>query len=425
MEAIESEIIDPHSEVTTETLEHLPKDIRHPGGLVEEIMDYMNTTSMCYQPAFSLSAALVTAGLLYGRRYADESGMRTNIFAINIGHTSAGKDHGISIIKKILHAGEADDLWIGEVTSDSAVEHALDLNPRRLLLIDEAGHFFSACNDLGGGSALRSVKPFLLRAWSSASGCLKGKQRAPQNGKPSIPVEIFCPHVMLLGTTQPQIFFSGTRTADLQDGWLARTLFFISPSRPVPDLTVQPLPVPDTIVAEVRRFKDDEPHAQPIRVPTTPDALDLLNDFNYKVSREMRKADYGNNEIAYLYGKAVENARRIALIIAISRCGSTSRPTIAFTDMKFGVDLVSYTIRYSIAAIEENLSENDEERNKKRLLKIIRESGASGISRQDLTRKSQFLNKSRRDEYLEDLWDARVITFHDTPTGGRIFKAVS
>ena len=48
----------------TSNYEHLPPQLRHPGGMVEKIMDHLNTTSMCYQPLFSLSAALATCGLL-------------------------------------------------------------------------------------------------------------------------------------------------------------------------------------------------------------------------------------------------------------------------------------------------------------------------------------------------------------------------
>ena len=408
----------------TSNYEHLPPQLRHPGGMVEKIMDHLNTTSMCYQPLFSLSAALATCGLLYGRRFEDESGIRTNLYLINVGFTSAGKDHALKGIIKILHAGEADHLWLCEVTSDSAVEHALQLNPRRILLIDEAGHFFSACNDLGGGSALRSVKPLLLRAWSSARGMFKGKQRAPQNGKDAIPVQIYCPHVMLLGTTQPQIFFQGVTKADVNDGWLARTIFFISRTRPDIDLNVAPRTVPDEIVQEVRRFKDDDPNGKARCAVTTPEAHAVLETFNHEVGEMMRKGDLGNSEISYLYGKAVENARRIALIIAISRDSKQFEPIIHEEDMRFGVDLVSYTIKFAIEAIADNLAENEDERCKKRLLKIIKEAGPNGISRQDLTRKSQFINGQQRRDYLEDLCEARLIAYHETPTGGRIFKLV-
>lgn len=414
--------------MNTDTLnanyEHLPQQLRHPGGMVEQIMDYINMTSMSYQPLFALSAALATCGLLYGRRFEDESGVRTNLYLINVGFTSAGKDHALKSIVKILHAGDADDLWIGEVTSDSAVEHALQLNPRRMLLIDEAGHFFSACNDLSGGSALRSVKPLLLRAWSSANGMFKGKQRAPQNGKNAIPVEIYCPHVMLLGTTQPQIYFHSITRADVNDGWLARTIFFISRTRPELDLNVQPRPVPQAVVDEVARFRDDTNEKAKL-VLTDPRAQDVLMAFNREVCQKMRLGDLGNSEISYLYGKAVENARRIALIIAISRNSFAAQPLIREEDMRYGVDLVSYTIKFAIDAIEDNLAENEDERNKKRLLKIIKEAGPVGISRQDLTRKSQFINGPQRREYIDDLCEAHAIVFHDTATGSRIFKLAS
>ena len=253
----------------------------------------------------------------------------------------------------------------------------------------------------------------------------KGKQRAPQNGKDAIPVQIYCPHVMLLGTTQPQLFFRGISSSDVQNGWLARTLFFISRTRPDIDLSVVPRAVPDEIVQEVRRFKDDDPNGDARCAVTTPEAHAVLEAFNREVGDQMRKGDLGNSEMSYLYGKAVENARRIALIIAVSRDSTQFEPVIREEDMRFGVDLVSYTIKFAIEAISDNLAGNEEERFKKRLLKIIKEAGPNGISRQDLTRKSQFVNGAQRRDCLDDLCDARLIVYHDTPTEGCVFKLAS
>ena len=208
--------------------DNLPKDLLHPGGSVECIMDYINATAICEQPLFALAAALTLCGLLYGRRYEDESGQRTNLFFMGVGYTSAGKDHALKSIIRILAAGGANKLWISQVTSDSALEHGLSRQNRLVLLIDEAGHFFSSVSDVGSGSALRSIKPSLLQIWSSANCQWKGKQRAPQRDKPEVPVEIKCPHVCLLGMTQPATFFNGASRADIMDGWLARPIFVIS-----------------------------------------------------------------------------------------------------------------------------------------------------------------------------------------------------
>ena len=134
----------------------------------------------------------------------------------------------------------------------------------------------------------------------------------------------------------------------------------------------------------------------------------------------MLQSDRDKNEVASLYGKAVENARRIALTIAVGK--NNVDPIIGAEDMRYGVALVSHTIRYAIDAIEENLAENELERAKKRLLKTIREAGSHGIVRKDLTRKSQYLKRQLRDECLDDLIEAGEIIIGKTDNGAELFK---
>ena len=409
----------PNPETATD---NLPKDLLHPGGTVERVMDYISATAICEQPLFALGAALTLCGLLYGRRYSDASGQRTNVFCIGVGYTSAGKDHALKALTRILSAGGANKLWISQVTSDSALEHGLSRQPRLVLVIDECGHFFSSVSDVGSGAALKSIKPSLLQIWSAAgSECWKGKQRAPQRDKPEIPVEIRYPHVCLLGMTQPATFFSGASRADILDGWLARPIFLISKTRPPARLDLTPVPVPPEIVREVEAFREEPIFEEDVKVvPATDEAKAILRDFNEKVRRIMLKSDGDKSEIASLYGKAVENARRVALTLAISRNRET--PVIKAQDMTYGVTLLDFTIRYAIDAIEENLAENELEKAKKRLLKTIREAGSAGIIRKELTRKSQYLKRVLRDECLDDLIEAGEVTVLKTASGSELFK---
>ena len=108
---------------------NLPKDLQHPGGFVEEAMDWINATAVCPQPVFALASALCLAGTLYGRHFKDESGQRTNLFVIGVGFTSCGKDHALKAVSRALDACEATNLRLGQVTSDSAVEYALRRAP--------------------------------------------------------------------------------------------------------------------------------------------------------------------------------------------------------------------------------------------------------------------------------------------------------
>ena len=401
----------------TESENNLPRDLQHPGGFVEDAMDWINATAVCPQPIFALASALCLAGTLYGRHVKDECGQRTNLFLMGVGYTSCGKDHALKAVSRALDACEASDLRLGQVTSDSAVEYALRRNPRFAMLIDEAGHFFSGVTDAkSSGSPLHSLKPALLELWSCAGGRWKGKQRVPKGDKDAEPAVIDNPHVCLFGMTQPQIFFDGVSKTDLRDGWLARNLFFVSKTRPKPRFMPEG-GIPSRIRAEVLAWK-----AAPAAVRTVPaedGARATFEAFNDEIFRKMVKADKSGDETNYLYGKALENARRVALILATGRGGG--EPSITGEDAAYACRLVRYLVGDLVRAVKETVAENNDEKAKKRILQIVASAGRGGITRNDLTRRTQFIRKSFREEYVADLVESGELVVKFGANGGEVY----
>lgn len=397
----------------------IPSTLLHPGGLLEEIIDYANETAVCFQPLFALGAALTICGTIFGRRYQDESGQRSNLYILGVGFTSAGKDHALKVVQRVFDAAEATKLMLGQITSDSALEHVLTRQKRLAILLDEAGYFLSAVSEANSGSSLKTIRPSLLQLWSCANSLWVGKQRAPQRDKPEVAVEIKCPHVSLFGMTQPQVFYSGVRKRDLQDGWLARFIFLISKTRPMGSICPNCLkPVPESIVNAVRLFAEE---ADEVRtVPTSREAVMVLQDFHEKTHLKMREADKGKSEISYLYGKAVELARRVALIHAISR--NNIDLMIEEEDMRWAVTLIDWSISKSIDAITTNVAENATEAAKLLILSKITAAGKAGLSRSALTRQTQSIDRPMRNNCLDDLIESGEIITTTTPTGGQIFR---
>ncbi len=402
----------------SDSCDNLPLDLQHPGGFVEDTMDWINETAICPQPMFALAAALCLAGTLYGRHVKDESGQCTNLFLMGVGFTSCGKDHALKSVVRALDSCEASALRLGQVTSDSAVEYALKRNPRFAMIIDEAGHFFAGVTDARtSGSPLHSIKPALLELWSCAGGRWKGKQRVPKNDKDAEPALIDSPHVCLFGMTQPQIFFDGVSNTELRDGWLARNLFFISKTRPKPRFVKSAL-VPDRIKMEVYRWK--EMPAKPHEIPTDDAAKAVFESFNDEIYEKMLVADRTGDETNYLYGKALENARRVALTIAAGREGIGA--TITEHDATYACSLVRYLVGDLIRAVKETVAETSDEKAKKRILLVVASAGSEGISKRDLTRKTQFIRKMFRDEYLDDLVESGELIMQLSPKGGEIYR---
>lgn len=397
-------------------MNNLPKDFHHPGGFVEEVMNYINETSVCPQPMFALAAALTLAGTLYGRKAQGSDGQRTNLFCMAIGHSSAGKDAPLKAISTILDSCEASHLRLGQVTSDSAIEWALKRQPRLCLLIDEAGYFFTSTSDpKTKGSPQHAIKPALLELWSSANSRWVGKQRVPKDGKTEIPpLVIDNPHLCLYSTSQPQILFEGLTRNDLRDGWLARNLFFISTDRPKPTFK-EMKPVPNSIRGVIFQYKDEG--GEIVTVPTSDEALGVFQAFNDKIYAKMVAADKSGDEANYLYGKALENARRVALILALSRAPDRFRAKVEACDAEFATKLVGYLISSVIDEVRASLSENNDEKCKKRMIQIIATAAYKGMTKSELTRKTQFIRRSMREEYLEDLLDSGEVVVRQFSEG--------
>ena len=399
-------------------MNNLPLDLQHPSGFVEDVMNYINENAVCPQPMFALGAALTLAGTLYGRKVRGTDGQRTNLFAMSIGFTSSGKDQALKSIASILDSCNASNLRLGQVTSDSAIEWALKRQPRLCLLIDEAGYFFGNASDAkANGSPQHAIKPALLELWSSANARWVGKQRVPKDGKSETsPVVIDNPHLCLYSTSQPQILFEGLSRNDLRDGWLARNLFFISTTRPKPQFK-EMKDVPNSIRAEVFGYKDEPKEL--VTVPTDEDAAAVFATFNDRIYAKMLAADKTGDETNYLYGKALENARRVALILAVSRASGKQllSARISREDAEYATKLVGFLISTVIKTVQESLSENADEKAKKRILKVIASGGPEGVSRNELTRRTQFIRRSMRDEYLEDLVDAGEIVIREFSNG--------
>ena len=397
---------------------NLPLDLQHPGGFVEEAMEWINETAICPQPTFALAAALCLAGTLYGRHVKDESGQRTNLFLMGVGYTSCGKDHALKAVSRALDSCEATNLRLGQVTSDSAVEYALRREPRFAMLIDEAGHFFSGVTDAkSSGSPLHSLKPALLELWSCAGGRWKGKQRVPKNDRGADPVLIDNPHVCLFGMTQPQIFFDGVSKTELRDGWLARNLFFVSKTRPKPRF-VPEQEVPARIRAEVLTWKKEPAGVHTVCAEAG--AREAFEAFNDEVYAKMLAADRTGDETNYLYGKALENARRVALTLAVGR--DAGRSSITGEDAAYACRLVRYLVGDLIRAVKETVSESPDEKAKKRILQVVASAGSGGITRNDLTRKTQFIRKTFRDEYLADLVESGELVMTTGSHGLETYK---
>ena len=84
--------------------------------------------------------------------------------------------------------------------------------------------------------------------------------------------------------------------------------------------------------------------------------------------------------------------------------------------------LVRYLVGDLIRAVKETVSESPDEKAKKRILQVVAAAGSGGITRNELTRKTKFIRKTFRDEYLADLIESGELVMTTGTRGMEIYK---
>lgn len=408
--------------------------ILNPPGLFGDVVAWIRNSSGMHQPKFALAAGLTACGALLSRLVCDQDGQRTNIYTLAVGATSAGKNDPIRAIQTIMLGTGRNVLLAGEVTSDSAVEVMLDMFPAKVMLLDEVGHYLGSIKSAGQSNGyLKTVVPMLTKAWSAAAGALLGKTRAPDNNGNVKPSKIIRnPCVSVYGTSAPDVLFGAMNEGDFADGSIPRFLSFISETRPM----YQPkgeLALPYTLALRLKQilgalgatdglYKFDSKERDEWPTPRTfkhdEDALADFADFENEKMIYMLDADAGDKPL-YLWGKAVENAKRVALVVAAINGQDVIDGAVA----RYAIDLVRACVKDMINHVRRNVAGSRREREKKTVLRVIRLAGTAGIVLGELTRKTQSISRDDRRDYLLDLEEAgQVRTTYENGTGAKSIK---
>jgi hypothetical protein len=112
-----------------------------------------------------------------------------------------------------------------------------------------------------------------------------------------------------------------------------------------------------------------------------------------------------------------ENALKLALIVAVGR--NPAKPEIDLTSTEWAIGFVQNYARRTIEAVERHVADTEVEAHLKRIKEIIRNAGAKGITKSEVTRASQWLKSRDRNEILETLIESGDITTGMRETGGR------
>ncbi|ALI54009.1 PriCT-2 domain-containing protein [Celeribacter marinus] len=421
-----------HSVETDDTPINPPFTLAMPDGLVGDLTNYMLNTARRPQPLLSLGASLCAIGALMGRQYRTESNLRSNLYVVGIADSGSGKNHAREIINEtFFEAGLSHYLGGNKIASGAGLLTALHRQPAILFQIDEFGMFLAAAADRKRSPRhITEILDNMTELFTSAGGIFLGAEYANRDGS-NERRDINQPCLCVYGTTTPLHFWGALQGANVVDGSLAR--FLILPSDedyPDENIAVGIRQAPPALIRDLQcvaaggllqkgnligKTADQNTTVTPMIVPMTEEARARFKALSLELTGELRAA--AGTACTAILARIGENSLKLALIVAVGR--DPARPEIDLTAADWAIDFVRYFAQRTMAAVERHVADTEVEAHLKRLKEIIRNAGAKGITKSEITRASQWLKSRDRNEILETLIESGDVTTGMRETGGR------
>jgi len=389
-----------------------PEHLLQVPGFIGEVAEWITSQNPRKNRILSMVAAVALQGCLIGSKYKDRSGNRSNLYLIALAPSGGGKQAPQSCVKKILNQIQQGQMYGGKVSSDSALASDLIVSRSKLYIWDEFGRFLAKTQAKLGGAHLHAVQEALLELWGEAGGTWKQKSYADSKQNK----EVQCPCCSFLGMTVPEHFWSGLEEGHLQDGFAARMIVIDTGPRPRSEDITETDP-PESILQRAAYWANLRPGGglnsmfpEALLVPETPAASEIFRGLVKKAE------DAGQNESeAAVWARAIEKARRLALIYACSR--DPEAPCIDDQAARWGVEFASWTTERFIAVMADEVASDDPAQQKwQRVRKIIQ----AYTKRTQLCSRSQLIravkwNAKDLDRIIDSMVQAQVVEVRSHP----------
>lgn len=400
-------------------------DLTNPGGLVEDMINWIVSSSSRPSRTLALAAVLPTVAALIGPGYASdgEYDTRVNLYTVSLAPSGYGKTHALTQIQRLFMAADGvfDKYRAPErIASATGLRKILETHNSVVTLIDEFGGFMSSINSKSGGEHQIAIARDLRDYYSKSSTSFLGAASA--SGKTP---EIKHPCLCLHGASTPGQFWQATQRESGEDGLLARFMLFNvtgdKPERIKPE--VRPTDIPQWILEKMAKVAGidvaktrgnlsgmvvlPKSGAKPKIIKFSPDANDLRNTIIHSLEEREKKV---RDEDRPYFNRIMENAVKIAMIVAVGH--DPVNPVISEAIFEWAVS-VSWTCAASMMEqVAQNVAENSREANSNKIAAIIRSGKARGVTKSYIVMRCKSIDERQRNELMKELveiGDVRVI----------------
>jgi hypothetical protein len=210
---------------------HEEPDTAFPGAFQGVMADVVNATLMAShvkQPRLAVMGALMGMAGSIGGHYKLASGMRLNLYGLNISPSGSGKDLVRRAAKAIVFAAQATP--IGCPASGQGLQDAINETGPTFVETDEAGHLFASMSAKNAGAHSVELGKMLLELFSAGFGPYATRLKAKSaNNAPSRVIQN--PTVSFFGSTTTERLASALTEDNVTDGLIGRFLFAVGSTK--------------------------------------------------------------------------------------------------------------------------------------------------------------------------------------------------
>lgn len=397
----------------------LPETMLRVPGFIGEVMDLCLATAPYPNRTLAFCGALALQAFLAGRKVRDPADNRTNIYLLGLAHSSAGKDWPRKINSRILHAVGLSNRLADQLASGEGIQDALFATPSLLFQTDEIDGLLQSMKR-ARDARFESIMATLLTMYSSSNSVYPMRRRA-NNAEPGV---IDQPCLVLFGTAIPNHYYAALSERMLTNGLFARMLVLESGPRGTGQEPRAPDPSDQVIEtaawwANFRPGKGNlaEAHPTPKLVNQTPEAQAMLVDLRERAESEYAKAEVDRDAVATtVWGRVSENARKLALIYAVSECHA--EPSIGGDAVRWASELVMHQTKRMLFMAAGHAAENPFDDLVLRLMRVLRAAEGQTLPHSVLLKRMRIDAKTFR-QLVETLIERGDLTVEVAKTAGR------
>ncbi len=429
VEVVEAEREDDPPEVAATDPGHLPDAFYRLPGFVSDVMDFTLDCAPSPNPILSFCGAVALQAHLAGRKIRDDNDIRPNLYLIALANPSSGKDYPRKFNFRLLdEIGVGDTAGQGFASGEGLQDSLLD-HPAMLYQTDEIANYFMALARSKDGRAENALTE-LLAIFTSSDGkyVIRKKAKSGSGGGDRCVIQ---PSLTILGTAPVKDFYEALTPRILTNGLFAR-LTIVEAERPVVPHDAKIADIPPAILSAARWWAElvpagmegnlarlPEAYPRQLTLGHTPEAREIFAAFRDETIARRNAASAANDTLlASIWGRGREIARKFALLHA----ASLKRPpeAIGREAAEWAVTFARHQIERAVYMAGLHVAENETHAAKQRIIRLLRDEPDGALTRNRLTRKTQWLRPRDRDEILADLLAGGEMEKVTESSGGRL-----